>query len=79
MYQKSKTLLLYSIHSCIRVGWYPVTKDGSIASLEQNAQPASEVPDWLSLLLSCVAGQCRPQLLHLVFGHIVPSHERLRR
>ena len=51
-----------------RLIWDPVPKNGSIASLEQDAHSAPQVGGSFPLILASVAGKCRSQLLHLPLG-----------
>ena len=56
-----------------RLIWDPVPKNGSIASLEQDAHSAPQVGGSFPLILASVAGKSRSQLLHLPLGIWVPS------
>ena len=51
-----------------RLVWDPVPKNGSIASLEQDAHSAPQVGGSFPLILASVAGKSRSQLLHLPLG-----------
>ena len=57
--------------------WDPVPKNGSIASLEQDAHSAPQVGGSFPLILASVAGKSRSQLLHLPLGIWVPSPKGL--
>ena len=60
-----------------RLIWNPVPKNGSIASLEQDAHSAPQVGGSFPLILASVAGKSRSQLLHLPLGIWVPSPKGL--
>ena len=60
-----------------RLIWDPVPKNGSIASLEQDAHSAPQVGGSFPLILASVAGKSRSQLLHLPLGIWVPSPKGL--
>ena len=53
--------------------WDPAPKNGSIASLEQDAHSAPQVGGSFPLILASVAGKSRSQLLPLRLGIWVPK------
>ena len=74
--RKNISSLVPAVYSRGRECWHTVGQDCSIASLQQHAQLPPQVPHRLVLLLPRLAGQCRPQPLHLSHCRLVPSTKR---
>ena len=68
---------MLAINGWDREGGHTVSQDGSIAALEEDSKLSPQVSHCLVLLLPWLAGQCRPQPLHLSRPHLMPSPIRL--
>ena len=69
-------ILLGSSNCWCGKAWNPIEQEGGEALLQQYRCSGQQVTDCLSLLLTSVPGQRRPQLSQLLPPHLVPAAER---